>query len=239
MNSGMTRRSIPRGAVAALALGAALLGTTTRLAAQDRSASDFSHQPHRDVTCVSCHRSEGGRIKPASITPQQCQSCHHGGPAAARCTSCHQRAELSKAYSTMQQFRLSFAAQPVSRSVTFEHEQHEGERCASCHQTSASAEVGTMACAGCHEQHHAPEVGCTSCHQSRQPGAGSHGNSSHLTCAGAGCHRASPVPATARTRPVCLACHSDRSLHYAPINCSDCHVMPMAAARQGARSQRP
>jgi len=218
---------VRRSAATFLCACAVLFGATTTATAQSGavSAFAFSHEPHRDVSCVACHQSDAGKVGKVRVTEQQCMSCHHTGPAAQACTRCHGPAELTKPYRTVQQFQLSVAPAPVSRTLVLDHQQHADVKCQACHQSPPRLQAGTLACNGCHEQHHAPDADCGSCHEARSVAA--HDNASHLKCGGAGCHSDNPVPANTRTRPLCLTCHADRTQHYPAANCVECHAMPM------------
>lgn len=214
-------------ALAAFTLG--LLLFAARPVAAQTPASAFSHEPHKQLDCVACHVKKGEDLGPARLSEQQCHSCHHTGPVAGACTRCHAPGTLSQGKKSMQSFRLTVSPTPVMRSLAFDHKAHANTQCTRCHQTPPRLSAGSISCSGCHESHHEPDVECVSCHEAIPDKA--HGMKAHETCAGAGCHKSTPVQASARTRQVCLTCHQDRVKHYPSVTCTDCHVMPMAGKR--------
>ncbi|NJD10535.1 MAG: hypothetical protein FIB01_08905 [Gemmatimonadetes bacterium] len=225
------RRRYRRGAAALLLAGTALLVTNTGAHAQRRSDNRFSHEPHRNVTCVACHASNGAGLGPARVTEQQCQTCHHTGTVGAACTRCHQASELTRPLPTVQHFRLSTSTEPVARTLLLSHQQHGGVQCRACHDQPPRPGAKALPCGSCHEQHHRPDADCQACHKS-SPG-NAHGNASHLGCGGSACHLSTPVPAGTRTRQMCLACHADRAAHFPTGNCIECHALPGAPKDPG------
>lgn len=217
-------RLLVRIALTTLLAGAAVLTASPAAQAQRRSDRRFSHGQHRNVTCVACHVSNGAGLGPARVTEQQCQTCHHSGPTGAACTRCHQASELARPFSQVQQFRLSVSAEPVPRTLQLSHQQHGSLDCRACHSKPPRLDAKALSCGSCHEQHHTPDADCRACHQTKPGGA--HGNSAHLSCGGSACHLSTPVPATTRTRQMCLTCHADRVDHFPAANCIECHAMP-------------
>lgn len=216
-----------RTAAAILIAGATLFGSS-EASGQRQAIRPFSHEPHRQVSCRSCHEMEGENVGAARVTQQQCHSCHHTGPVAGACTRCHVSGQLSQPYPSMQQFRLSISPVPVSRMVVFDHQQHDAVECRSCHKRPPLLEAGALSCSTCHDAHHAPDVDCRSCHESRRDGA--HGIAVHSGCGGSDCHDAMPVQTTARTRQFCLTCHPEQAPHRPAGNCIDCHLLPSPSA---------
>jgi len=221
-----------RAGAAFLCASALLLGAAATARAQTGalSALAFSHEPHRSVSCLTCHDSDAGKVGQVRVTEQQCMACHHTGPAAQSCTHCHEPAELARPYQTVQRLQLSVTSTPITRTLVLSHQQHSDVRCQACHQQPPRLAATSLACSSCHQQHHTPDADCESCHDARAVPA--HNNASHLGCGGAGCHSDNPVPASTRSRSFCLTCHTDRSQHYPASGCVDCHAMPMRGAGQ-------
>lgn len=198
------------------------------------SDSVFTHRQHRSVDCMACHSTEltHGRVTVTSIN--DCRSCHHTGPVAEDCSTCHTPAdrpdELYNLTRTMQ-----FAVRdPVRRELPFEHAPHETIDCARCHTEGLARSAAQVDCASCHEDHHRPDVECRSCHV--EAPAGAHPLEVHQTCSGSGCH--TDVPAALAnipgTRAFCLTCHQDLVDHRPGGTCRACHQLPEARPSGGA-----
>jgi hypothetical protein len=135
--------------------------------------------------------------------------------------------------------------------VAFDHRDHvvaAGLDCTRCH-TPLDEHGGTTLtslsrCEGCHHS----EIGarnCASCHTG--PGGApeppialtmgdfdEHTADDHVACTD--CHEAPADGIVRWTRSVCTSCHADRTEHYAPRPCEDCHRVP--ALRTGRRERR-
>jgi hypothetical protein len=174
------------------------------------------HGSHAGVECADCHRASANTTL-VTLSPDQCQSCHHGTEQALSCEVCHQsRPTLTSA----QELHLEVWSAPRTRSLDFDHGLHEGVECASCHQ-ALPALTPAEPCASCHAEHHTAEATCSACHAEAPPQA--HDVEVHLTCSGSGCHRAPEVEAIATTRSVCVSCHLEQQEHEPEGDCIECH----------------
>jgi len=200
---------------------------------QASRASDFPHTSHAEVDCAVCHESppghdlhlssvtcaechSGGEVPARTVTPEECQTCHHDVAQERSCQDCHGDPVQ---VASEQLLTLEVWDAPRERTLIFEHDGHGEIECASCHVASPSLEA--EACASCHEDHHVDTVDCVACHEVAGPEA--HDVDSHLSCSGAGCHRDRLIEEIATTRPVCLACHQDQRDHEPQGDCSECH----------------
>lgn len=174
------------------------------------------HGTHGDVECADCHTSSAN-VTVRALTPEQCQSCHHGVDQTRSCVVCHQDRPT---VASVQELDLEVWRTPRTRTLAFDHGLHADLECRTCHQ-ALPALTPAEPCASCHSVHHTGEVRCASCHV--EPPAGAHGVEVHLTCSGSGCHRAPEVEAIATQRPVCLACHAEQEDHEPGGDCIECH----------------
>lgn len=174
------------------------------------------HATHQDVSCAACHRASAD-VRVMALTPEDCQSCHHSPDQSLTCQACHQS---PPAVTTVQQLSLEVWGAPRTRSLDFDHSVHGSVSCGSCHRAFPSL-LPAEPCASCHAEHHTAEAHCVSCHV--EPPAGAHDVQVHLTCGGAGCHRAPDVEAIATTRNVCLVCHREQEDHEPGGDCVQCH----------------
>lgn len=182
----------------------------------------FRHGQHQNVECAACHQTTRthGAVSIASFA--ECRQCHHTGPVAQNCTSCHARAELRRPYQLRQPMRM--VGRTLQRQLPFNHAQHERESCNSCHEAGLAQSAANVTCNSCHQQHHRPEAECRACHQ--VPAANAHTINAHVTCTGAGCHTPPPFQGQPRTREICLSCHTGLVTHMPGRNCIDCHTLP-------------
>jgi len=174
------------------------------------------HGTHGDVACADCHQASAG-VRVAALTPEQCQSCHHGTEQAFSCETCH---ESRPTLMSEQELFLEVWSAPRTRSLAFDHGLHADLDCSSCHR-ALPALTPAEPCASCHTEHHTGAVRCASCHV--EPAADAHDVEVHLTCSGSGCHRAPEVEAIATARPVCLSCHAEQEDHETGGDCIGCH----------------
>lgn len=174
------------------------------------------HDSHRDLSCADCHRASAD-ARVMALAPEDCQSCHHGADQPLTCQQCH---ESQPAVTTTQQLYMEVWGAPRTRTLAFDHGLHGGLSCERCHQ-ALPALTPAAPCSSCHDEHHTAEARCASCHV--EPAAGAHDVQVHLTCSGAGCHRAPEVEAIATQRNVCLVCHQAQESHEPGGDCIECH----------------
>jgi hypothetical protein len=104
-----------------------------------------------------------------------------------------------------------------------------------CHQTPASLAPTPEAvgCTGCHENHHTADRDCATCHRTAQiVTAHKPPVDAHRACNR--CHAAATVAALTPSRSFCLACHDPEVNHYAPKECTVCHLQ---ATPEGYRAR--
>jgi len=181
------------------------------------------HTVHTDLTCSQCHRASALATR-QSLTPADCQACHHDPARNLTCDHCHGGAPAPK--TTQQRFRLSVWADARTRELPFDHALHQSQTCPTCHQDRPSMAF-TRTCGSCHANHHRADARCSTCHP--QPPPTAHGLQAHTTCQGSGCHDAPDLDAINDRRPVCLVCHRDRENHGEGRQCVTCHQMRMGS----------
>ena len=216
------------------ALGAWLL--PARLHAQQAPLGgrlQFDHARHTQVGCTECHNSTDAHGRVTTTTVRDCRSCHHTGSVAQPCSRCHGPSTVSaQRYDVRRAFRPTVGT-AENRTFSFDHRQHGGVDCATCHREGLELSATRISCSGCHDDHHTDAAtNCLACHQTPSPQA--HTATAHLTCAGSGCHSSAPVRAEQRTRSLCLSCHQDLIDHQPGRRCVDCHALP--PARQASAS---
>ena len=197
------------------------------------SPSDtFSHQRHRQLACLTCHNTSSRRNELTFERPRGCQICHHQAPARSDCSTCHESAELESARPVTVQVAVPDHA-PRPRPVIFEHSVHGDVACAQCHTTAVSLapDPKAQACVACHDDHHAAQTTCASCHRTAQIiEAHAAPVDAHAGCAE--CHAQSTVTKLSPQRTFCLTCHASTVDHYAPKECSQCHLLSSPEAYQ-------
>ncbi|HEX9720412.1 MAG TPA: hypothetical protein VGA59_11825, partial [Ramlibacter sp.] len=57
----------------------------------------FSHDRHKQLSCITCHAVAQGGGRLTFEAPRGCQICHHQAPATSTCATCHTPAELDSA----------------------------------------------------------------------------------------------------------------------------------------------
>ena len=198
----------------------------------DPSAGDttrFRHDRHEGLDCTVCHATDRthGRVKLTGLA--DCRSCHHTSEAGVACRACHRDvARAGRAYSLQRTLGFS-SGDSVRRALPFEHADHDDLACGDCHRGGLARSARETSCADCHDDHHRADARCGACHRPA-PSDVHPREVVHLTCGGAGCHEPAPVPATARSRQQCLACHAEMVDHRAGRSCTDCHLLPPARA---------
>lgn len=187
----------------------------------------FDHRTHAAISCGGCH-AEGDVHGEATVTGiEDCRSCHHREPVSVSCARCHGPADQPReTYEVTRSVRFSVGTADAERTLSFPHEAHLDEDCASCHTRGLALEVPEdLDCQSCHEEHHTPETRCASCHVAA-PVSAHPPSEAHVTCSGAGCHQRVPFESVPRTRAFCLGCHQDLVDHEPGRRCEDCHQLP-------------
>jgi hypothetical protein len=184
----------------------------------------FSHKTHRRLACITCHTTTS-RVHDLTFQPPRgCQICHHQKPARSDCAECHGSEEIAPAQSMTVQVQVPKRL-PRSREVGFEHAEHREPACVKCHvePVTLHPEPAVTACTACHDDHHVAGRDCATCHrtehiaQAHAPPADAHRRCTE-------CHTAATVAALEPTRSFCLACHTPETDHYAPKECTVCHL---------------
>ncbi len=193
----------------------------------------FSHDDHTDDDCATCHESEEahGRLSVTSVT--DCRSCHHEKPVVTDCAACHTSGDFPVVPFTRLHVMAFDVGDRVTRSLPFDHADHETADCTTCHVEDLTLSAEAYSCSSCHEDHHEPESECMTCHVEAPVEA--HPAEVHVGCSGAGCHEESPMDLVPRTRPFCLACHQEYTDHKLDSDegCEDCHTLPPPTAATG------
>ena len=186
-------------------------------------ADSFEHARHKDLTCITCHRTSSRSADLSFTPPRGCQICHHSSTAGHTCAECHEASSLGPKTSRVTVTVPAHAPRP--REVTFRHAQHEDVACKQCHTTPVSLEAAPAVkeCAACHEQHHTEAKDCAACH------AGGNITAPHTPPALAHqactfCHANADIAPLVPTRPFCLTCHQPQAEHFPPQECTSCHL---------------
>jgi hypothetical protein len=203
------------------------------------SPSDtFSHQRHRKLACITCHSTTSRRSDLTFERPRGCQICHHQAPARSQCSSCHESDEVDVARPLTVEIAVPNHA-PRPRPVVFEHTTHGKLACAQCHTTPVSLEPEprVKACIACHDEHHTSPTNCAACHRTAQiTPAHAQPVDAHAGCVE--CHDQSTVSQLTPGRSFCLTCHSSNVDHFAPRECSQCHLLSSPQAYRAHLSGR-
>lgn len=182
-------------------------------AAAEGATGDFSKFPHSNqshsrLPCLLCHRREGTAAVPKRSGHTPCAGCHAQQFAASSgpiCTICHTSVEPGNA-----------AVKPFpplkSFNVKFDHAQHRGAGCATCHKPQSRAATlsipaGTSAHATCYQ-----------CHAPRAQANG-RDISSCGVCHNLGSYSRTPILTKAFRVNFSHARHGARQ----NLNCNDCH----------------
>ena len=184
----------------------------------------FPHARHRRLACLTCHDLRGRRGNLTFEAPRGCQICHHQRPAASKCSGCHQQTELEVSKPVTVQVAV-FRHTPRRRAVNFAHAVHHEVSCIKCHQTPVTLDPTPQSqdCTGCHEDHHTADRACATCHRTDEIVTAHQSKVDvHLACTR--CHTSSTVSALTPSRSFCLTCHEPKVDHYAPKECTVCHL---------------
>jgi len=181
------------------------------------------HTVHTSLRCADCHRASALATR-QSLTPAECQACHHDPARNLPCAQCHGAPGPG---TTDQRFRLGVWPAARTRALPFDHARHQSQDCATCHQDRPSMAF-TRTCGSCHESHHRVDARCVACHVA--PPATAHDAQAHVTCSGAGCHAAPDIEAINDRQAVCLVCHRAQEEHGGGRECVGCHTMRMEEA---------
>jgi hypothetical protein len=185
----------------------------------------FRHQDHESVECLTCHTVDPVHGEVRVRTRSDCRSCHHRAPLATDCARCHAAADVPAAiFSLPRTLELSVGTAP-ERPLPFQHSDHPGVACVSCHTEGLALSAAAVDCASCHVEHHRPEARCATCHLSELE-TPPHPLEVHRGCGGAGCHTELPFEGVPRTRNLCVACHQQMEEHRPGRACTSCHLLP-------------
>jgi hypothetical protein len=199
-----------------------VLPSVLQLARGAQQQTRFNHRDHRDLTCTDCHTSRQTHGEVTLESSAQCLECHHSRRVAASrggCARCHAGAELSAP--RVVEIVMAIRGRSIERRVGFDHDQHAGVTCATCHAPGVSMAV-SRTCASCHTEHHTETADCTVCHGTTARQA--HTREVHTQgCAGSGCHEAARYGSMTQGRNTCLACHSNMTDHRPGRACAACH----------------
>ncbi|MBI4205105.1 MAG: NapC/NirT family cytochrome c [Betaproteobacteria bacterium] len=202
---------------------------------QPVDGTQFSHTRHGGLECGACHATTPEHGTLAISGPRDCQSCHHGPQAAARCSACHAASEYAaRSYPKSQRFLIS-VGEPRTRTLSFDHRWHGRVACAQCHTDPLTRSAAGLECTACHADHHEPTVSCMACHP-RPPSDAHDKDVVHEGCSA--CHAELPLQGVPRTRTFCLICHQDRVEHYPEGVCTDCHALPGTEGEEARLERR-
>ena len=204
------------------------------------SPSDtFSHQRHRKLACITCHSTTSRRSDLTFEQPRGCQICHHQAPARSECSNCHAADEVEVARPLTVEVTVPKHA-PRARPVVFDAlgtragrmravSYHAGLRSSRSHEPRPASPATTIT---------------IPVRPIAQPATEPH-RSARLTR-----RRSMPTPAAwnAMTSPTitqltpkrtfCLSCHSSSVDHYAPKECSQCHLLSLTRGLPGPSVER-
>lgn len=185
------------------------------------AARTFRHGVHRDVPCSACHSSTVRHGAVILRRQEDCQRCHHAGPRREACAECHNPASIRPTAPEPRTFRINASNATVTLRMRFDHAEHSGTACTTCHSNTLTREPDGADCASCHVQHHTPTADCTNCHQGAQI-LERHTADQHATCGTAACHgtKADRMPSS---REACLVCHRAQRNHVPGSLCVNCH----------------
>lgn len=187
----------------------------------------FSHDRHRDISCVTCHLTRTGHGQLTFEPPRGCQICHHQGATEDNdCATCHRMDASTIAGVTV---AVTVGNRPTrSRPVNFPHDTHSSITCTVCHAVAVTMETSETAgtCTDCHGLHHAAGHSCSSCHATEEMKA-PHAppTEAHVRCDR--CHDPDTISRLLPDRSFCLTCHQQQAQHHATNECSGCHMLAL------------
>jgi hypothetical protein len=197
-------------------------------------ADTFSHDRHKQLTCLTCHVTSRGHGELTFQAPRGCQICHHQAPATSDCASCHAETELADSVATTIAVTVSDRAGRAARPrpVAFAHGEHASIRCTDCHTVPVSLDAAApvTACTACHQDHHQARRDCVGCHAVDVAAAHSDSLNAHMGCAA--CHREATITRLVPDRGLCLTCHAPQRDHYVDRECTTCHFQSSPEAYQ-------
>jgi hypothetical protein len=221
-------------ALAAIALSAiaaspapSLLTATADLrpdgAATAQQPRPFRHDEHRALSCSGCH-GPAERHRVARVwAARDCAACHHDAARGYECARCHDASNLPAPRVLAAAMELTVWDEPRRRDLLFDHATHAARSCQECHEPPVTGPP-IVRCSMCHAEHHRPEANCSTCHRPTPRAA--HGLTSHVTCAGSGCHTRDGTTRPVFTRELCLLCHAEQTDHEPGSTCHVCHKIP-------------
>jgi hypothetical protein len=184
----------------------------------------FSHPRHQKLACLTCHVTTSREARLTFEAPRGCQICHHEGPGKDQCATCHETGELAAASPVP--VTITIRDTPArERPVGFRHETHRAVQCQDCHQeqVSLTATDSVASCQGCHVPHHETGRDCAACHRTEAiTTAHARPVTAHEGCDA--CHTSARIQSLLPARSFCLACHGAETDHYAPRECTTCHL---------------
>jgi nitrate/TMAO reductase-like tetraheme cytochrome c subunit len=187
----------------------------------------FNHERHvvrGELACTTCHTPLDDHGGTTLTNTSSCDACHHRQIDPMNCASCH----------------AGPGGMPENPVVTttgsFPHSTHRdaGLPCAFCHNPPTMS-AAAVDCTMCHDMHHQPDNNCLSCHTAGAKEI--HTTEMHGMCIQ--CHGDRIKGLTNWTRQICTACHTDRTEHYEPVLCTDCHAMPALQTIGARQPDRP
>lgn len=184
----------------------------------------FAHSRHKQLACLTCHRTESRHGTLTFERPRGCQICHHQAPAGSKCATCHEPDRLAGELPLTIDIRAAGQGEH-QRSVGFRHPVHDSLPCVSCHTqpVTLAPSDSAVTCRGCHIAHHADGQSCAACHRTPEIlSVHARADRSHLACDD--CHVTATITPLNPGRSFCLACHENGVDHYRDRECSSCHL---------------
>ncbi len=189
-------------------------------------ADTFSHDRHRDLSCLTCHTMATGHGRLTFEAPRGCQICHHQAPETSDCSVCHAAQTLEPPRSV--RVRVAVAEEPPrERPVDYAHTAHAGLRCVDCHTAPVTLRPpdAVKQCTDCHGDHHTAARTCATCHLTEAiRSAHERPADAHVKCDA--CHNPETVALLFPDRSFCSTCHQEQAAdHYVERECATCHML--------------